>query len=126
MITNTHVRKQQAEKRINLRDRASILSTVIAKGTNCSYFESELITEKALEVFRLGDYSFEKDKPIQNGQMPWQAIKADEPPGKPLNKCVYKRIILTVHKLDEDREVKLAFGNSSKTWSANSKDDKRS
>ena len=114
MISNTHVRNQQAEKRIKLRDRASILSNVIEKGSNCSLFEAELITEKALEVFRLGDYSFDTSKPLEPGQMIWQAISATEPPGKPLGKCEYKRIVLTPHRLEEDREVKLKHGNSSK------------
>jgi hypothetical protein len=114
MIINNHVRKQQVENRIKLRDRVSILSNVIENGSNCSHFEADLITEKALEVFRLGDYSFDKDKPLQPGQMVWQAIRADEPPGKPLAKCEYRRIVLTAHRLDEDREVKLKHGNSSK------------
>lgn len=114
MILNTQVRKEQLEKRIQLRERSSILSTVISNGTNCSPFEADIISEKALEVFRLGDYSYEEEKPLQTGQMIWQAISGDEPPGKPLNKCIYKKIVLTVHNLNEDREVKQKHGNSAK------------
>lgn len=114
MIQNTQIKKEQAEKRIQLRDRASILSTVISNGTNCSSFEADVITEKALEVFRLGDYCYDAEKPLQPGQMIWQAISATEPPGKPLSNCVYKQIVLTPHKLNEDREVKIKYGNSAK------------
>lgn len=112
MILNTEIRNSQAEQRIQRRCNAATLTNVIAEGTNCSHFEAEIITRKAQEVFRLGEYS--QDAPLQPGQMIWQAIDAEEPPGKPLDKCKFTRIVLTVHRLDEDRRVHSEYNMSAK------------
>ena len=112
MILNTERRNDQVEQRLELRCSSATLANVITEGTNCSRFEAEIITEKAEEIFQLGDYS--QRSSLQPGQMIWQAIDADEPPGKPLRKCKYKRIVLTVHRLEEDREVRYKEGMSAK------------
>jgi hypothetical protein len=112
MLLNNETRNIQAEKRIQLQSCLSILTNAIESGTNCSNFEAEAITGVTQEILGLGEYSEERH--LQPGQMIWQAIAADEPPGKPLDKCVYKRIVLTVHKLEEDRETKWDHGMSAK------------
>ena len=93
MILNTEIRNYQAEERLRHRCSVSTLINVISEGTNCSRFEAELITKKAEEIFRLGEYS--EGRVLQPGQMIWQAIDASEPAGKPLEKCKFKRIVLT-------------------------------
>ena len=112
MILNTEIRNYQAEERLRHRCSVSTLINVISEGTNCSRFEAELITKKAEEIFRLGEYS--EGRVLQPGQMIWQAIDASEPAGKPLEKCKFKRIVLTVHRISEDREVKSSYGMSGK------------
>lgn len=112
MITNTVMRNVQFEKRISLRDAQETFVNVIAEGTSCSRFEAQVIGGKAQEIFRLGPYG--DDSVMQPGQMIWQAIAAHEPPGKPLSECEYRTIRLTVHRLDEDREVKNQYGSSAK------------
>ena len=113
MIENNVVRKSQSEKRIELRNSTSTLINVISEGTSCSKFEAEVIAEKAKEVYRLGGYG-DEESVLQPGQMIWKAIDAEEPPGKPLSKCAFKTIRLTVHCLEEDREIKRLYGNSAK------------
>ena len=57
MILNTERRNDQVEQRLELRCSSATLANVITEGTNCSRFEAEIITEKAEEIFQLGDYS---------------------------------------------------------------------
>lgn len=110
MIVNTTMRNDQVEQRILLRSSASTLANVIAEGTSCSRFEAEVIVDKAQEVFGLGPHGV--DNTLQPGQMIWKAIDATEPPGKPLAKCKYLRIVLTVHHVEEDRDVYRTHGRS--------------
>jgi hypothetical protein len=112
MIANTVHRNVQFEKRISLRDMQETFVNVIAEGTSCSRFEAQVIGGKAQEIFRLGPYG--DDSVMQPGQMIWHGILAHEPPGKPLLECQRRTIRLTVHRLDEDREVKKLYGASAK------------
>jgi predicted transcriptional regulator len=112
MIVTTEIRKEQAEKRALLRCSSETLTNVITEGTNCSFFEAKVITQKAKEVFKLDEYA--PDAPLQPGQMVWQAIDQNEPPGKPLEKCKFHRIVLTIHRLEEDREAYCKFGASAR------------
>lgn len=112
MITNTVARNDEFEKRVSLRNSQETFKNVIVEGTSVSKFEADIISEKALEVFRLGPYG--DDSTMQPGQMIWKAIDASEPPGKPLSACQFRVIRLTVHRQDEDREVKARYGAAAK------------
>lgn len=112
MINNNVMRNSEIEKRIALRDAQETFINVVAEGTSCSRFEAQVIGTKAQEIFRVGPYG--DDSSLQPGQMIWRAISAHEPPGKPLEKCEFKTIRLTVHRQDEDTEVKKAHGGSAK------------
>lgn len=112
MIQTTQSRTEESNKRIFLRSAASTLERVITEGTNCSAFEAVIISEKAQEVFRLGQYN--DDATLQPGQMIWKAIAEKEPAGKPLERCLFKTIILTIHSIEEDRETLYKYGHSVK------------
>jgi len=112
MIHNTATRNYQADSRLEMRSSSQAFSNLIEAGTNCSNFESRIITDHALEHFKIGQHSI--DAPLQPGQMIWQAISVNEPPGKKLSKCIFKRIVLTVHDLDSDRKVHRDFNASVK------------
>ena len=112
MIVNTEMRKNQEETRIKLRCSTESFTNIIAEGSNCSKFEAQLITKKAVEVFDLGEHS-DRERML-SGQMLWKAIYADEPPGKPLNKCKFKQIILTLHDVGEDTVIKHRDGSGAK------------
>ena len=112
MVKTYHDRAEESTKRLELRSTAHSFTRIISEGTNCSPFEASIITEKAQEVFRIGDYH-EKES-LQPGQIIWQAISEDEPPGKPLGECKFKRIRLTIVSIDEDIEVLKQYGHSAK------------
>jgi len=112
MVTTYHDRQEESTKRMALRSASQTFTHIIAEGTNCSAFEAGVIAEKAQEVFRLGEYG--EEEALQPGQMIWQAIAEDEPAGKPLGECLFKRIRLTVHSLSDDLEVRKAHGHSAK------------
>jgi hypothetical protein len=112
MIVNTEMRKSQEEERINLRCSQETFTNIITAGSNCSEFEAKQITKKAIEVFDLGEHS--DSQRMFPGQMLWNAIDATEPPGKPLSKCIFKRIVLTLHEIAEDTIIKHRDGSRAK------------
>ncbi len=112
MIENMVVRNEERDKRLDHRSARNTFTNLIADGTNCSRFEAEVISDKAEVVFALGGYA--EDQTMQPGQMIWRAIRANEPAGKPLHACEFVRIRLTVHALEDDREVRREHGLGAK------------
>ena len=110
MIVTAEQREDQADERLRLRCSAERFANLITEGTTCSRFEADVITEKAQEVFHLGEHSDESR--LQPGQMVWQAIDRDEPAGKPLRECRYVRVRLTLLRPAEDREVHREHGTA--------------
>ena len=51
MIVSQAVKKEQIQRRLNLKTAEEAFSREIVRGTNCSPFEAEIIVEKALEAF---------------------------------------------------------------------------
>lgn len=112
MIQTTAMRTEESTKRQFLRSAAHTFERVVSQGTSCSAFEATVIAQKAQEVFRLGEH--DDDKTMQPGQTVWRAIAEGEPAGKPLDACVFKHVRLTVHAIEEDRDVQLQYGHSAK------------
>jgi len=112
MIQTYAHQKELHESRLDLKTIETMFSNLITDGTNCSPFESEVIVEKAKEVFAIGDHS--EGNILQPGQMVWTALDINEPPGKPLKSCKLRRIILTHIKPKEDTEVRRTYNRSAK------------
>lgn len=112
MIQTYAHQKQLHEARIDIKTLERLFANVITEGTNCSAFESDVIVEKAKEVFAIGDHA--EGQILQPGQMVWTAIDLNEPPGKPLKDCQLRRIILTHMAPKEDAEVRRAYGPAAK------------
>lgn len=112
MVKTYQNRQEESSKRLQLRSASSTFTNVIHVGTNCSHFESQLITQKALEIYQLGEYGDQNN--YQSGQMKWRAISESEPPGKKLSECKYIPIKLTVHHLVEDMQVFKEHGRIAK------------
>ncbi|PIE59015.1 MAG: hypothetical protein CSA33_00130 [Desulfobulbus propionicus] len=112
MIQTYAHQKEVDENRLSLKTIESLFTNLIREGTNCSHFESEIIVEKAKEVFAIGDRT--ERNILQSGQMIWTALDIDEPPGKPLEDCKLKRIILTHINPKEDAEVRTRYNRSAK------------
>jgi len=112
MIQTYAHQKVLHETRLDLKTIEAMFTNLITDGTNCSPFESEVIVEKAKEVFAIGDHA--EGNILQPGQMIWTALDMNEPPGKPLKICKLRRIILTHIKPKEDAEVRRLYSRSAK------------
>lgn len=112
MIQTYAHQKELHESRLEVKTLERLFANLITDGTNCSPFESDIIVEKAKEVFAIGDHS--EGNILQPGQMIWTAIDINEPPGKPLKYCKLKRIIITHINQKEDAEVRRQHGKVSK------------
>ncbi len=111
MPTYAH-QKQLQEARLDTKTLERLFANLITDGTNCSPFESDIIVEKAKEVFAIGDHA--EGNVLHPGQMVWTAVDIAEPPGKPLKQCGLKRIVITHIHPTEDAEVRRAYGPSAK------------
>ena len=67
MIQTYAHQKELHEARIDIKTLERLFANVITEGTNCSPFESDIIVEKAKEVFAIGDHS--ESGILQPGQM---------------------------------------------------------
>ena len=112
MIQTYAHQKELHENRLDLKTIEGMFTNLITDGTNCSHFESEIIVEKAKEVFAIGDHA--EGNILQPGQMIWTALDMNEPQGKPLAVCKLRRIILTHIKQKEDAEVRRLYDRSAK------------
>ena len=110
MIQTYAHQKELHEIRLDLKTIEGMFTNLITDGTNCSPFESEIIVEKAKEVFAIGNHA--EGNILQPGQMIWTALDINEPPGKPLKVCKLRRIILTHIKQKEDTEVRHLYDRS--------------
>ena len=108
MIQTYAHQKELHEARLDIKTVKRLFAKLITDGTNCSPFESDIIVEKAKQVFAIGDHA-EGTIP-QAGQMIWTAIDIHEPPGKPLKQCKLKRITITHLDPKEDTEVRRHYG----------------
>jgi len=66
---------------------------------DCSPFESRAILEMMHDLFESVWHSPSEIKP---GQMLVMAIAAHEPPGKPLQDCQFRPVVITVHSPDDE------------------------
>ena len=112
MISNYAYQKELMQARIDIKTCETMLENIIVEGTSCSPFESEIIVNKAKEVFCIGEYS--ETRTLKPGQMMWLAVSADEGPGKEISKCKMKRVVLTFIDLKEDEEVYRQYGLGAK------------
>ena len=112
MIQTYAHQKELHESRLHIKTIEGMFVNLITEGTNCSPFESEVIVEKAKEVFAIGEHA--EGNILQPGQMIWTALDLTEPPGKPLTACKQRRIILTHIQPKEDAEVRKIYGRSAK------------
>jgi DNA-binding CsgD family transcriptional regulator len=112
MIQTYAHQKELHESRLDIKTMERLFANLITEGTNCSPFESDIIVEKAKEVFAIGDHA--EGNILHPGQMIWPAIDINEPPGKPLKHCKLRRITITHIAPKEDAEVRRQYGRSAK------------
>jgi hypothetical protein len=108
MNVSSALKKSQLEKRLKLKTAEAAFERQIVSGTNCSPFESEIITEKAKEIFGVGPYA--ETRTLLDGQMIFFAVSAEAPPGVKIEDCHLARVVLTHIQRDEDLEAKGHYG----------------
>jgi hypothetical protein len=108
MISNYANQKELMQARIDIKTCETMLENIIINGTSCSPFESEIIVDKAKEVFCIGEYA--ETRTMNPGQIIWLAVTASEGPGKEIAKCKMKRVTLTFMDIKEDEEVYREYG----------------
>ena len=112
MIQTYAHQKQLHEARLDIKSLECLFSNLITEGTNCSPFESEIIVDKAKEIFAIGEHA--EGNILQPGQMIWTAVDLNEPPGKALKDCKLRRITLSYISPKEDTEVRREYGPAAK------------
>lgn len=110
MITNYLTQKEQSQQRSELKTQEHQFENIIAYGTSCSLFESEVILRTAKEVFKLGDYS--NHSQVFPGQIMWMAVSGLEPAGKPIAECKLVSVKLTLIDQREDDAIYKKYGLS--------------
>ena len=112
MIQTYAHQKQLHEARLDIKTLECLFANLITEGTNCSPFESEIIVDKAKEVFAIGEHA--EGNILHPGQMIWTAVDYNEPAGKPLKHCKLQRITITHINAKEDTQVRRLYGPSAK------------
>jgi len=110
MIITQSMRRDQHERRMTLKTAGAAFAGLIVRGTNCSEFESEIIVEKAMEVFGLGQW--EEPRVLQDGQIVFYAVSVDAKPGCEIDDCPKLRLVLTIIRRGADLVVRRAHGAS--------------
>lgn len=108
MNVSSALKKSQHETRMKLKTAEAAFERQIVNGTNCSPFESEIISEKAKEAFGVGAHA--EGRTLLDGQMIFFAASAEAPPGVKIEDCHLVRIVLTHIQRSEDLEVKGHYG----------------
>lgn len=105
------IRQTQTEldARLTTKTLDQALLTQLQQQFGHSPFESRAILEVVKETY-LGQ--LRTPNALKPGQMVVLAIKADEPPGKPLKECQFVPVVVTVH-IPEDDQLRQGAGRRS-------------
>ncbi len=110
MIVSQSVRRDQHDRRMMCKTAGAAFAEEIVRGTNCSPLESEIIVEKAMQAFGIGQW--EEGRVLADGQIVFHAVSAQARPGCPLEECPRVRLALTLVLRAQDLEVRRKHGAS--------------
>jgi Protein of unknown function (DUF1670) len=108
MIRNTAVDKQARQQRLAAKTPDSQFCRAIEAGANIPPFVSESILQVAREVYRLDPNDL--DKQLDLGQVKLLVVAADEPAGKPLERCQKVPVLLTLDAGQDDFQLRVQQG----------------
>lgn len=102
MIQNAIDRRNDQERRILLKTQDQQLVHRAVHGAGLSPWEAEVLVETVEEVY----FAQGPTQTIRAGQMRYECVAADEPPGKMLSDCRLIGVVLTVlHRDDPFRDT---------------------
>lgn len=103
-----NVRREELQ-RLEAKSLEAQFLTEIQAGLNCSPFEAEAVLQVVQEVF----FPFldqVESPPAKPGQISVIGVCADEPAGKPIDKCAKRVVLLTLHRGAVDDQLMQAQG----------------
>jgi hypothetical protein len=112
MILTHQLKKEQHQRRLNLKTAEKAFCRQIVGGTNCSAYEAEIIVDRAKQHFGIGEYA--EERKLLDGQMVFIAVSEKAPPGMPMEECPKVRVVLTHLRRIDDQEVSNTHGASAK------------
>jgi len=104
MIRN---KTEEKKKRLSVKTLDQAFRKEVEEGLNCSPIESKALIDIVREIYM--PY-LHNNQTIHPGQMVIMGIDVDEPPGKPLEKCKFKPIVITKYNGESDDNVRLGNG----------------
>jgi len=104
MIRN---KTEEKKKRLSVKTLDQSFRKEVEEGLNCSPIESKALIDIVREIYM--PY-LHNNQTIHPGQMVIMGIDVDEPPGKPLEKCKFKPIVITKYNGESDDNVRLGNG----------------
>lgn len=104
MINNSSLKKWDRLKQKNLDVK---FVNLVKDGLNCSTFEANAILETVREVY---DMFFETTGKLKLGQILFNVVSAEEPPGKSLSDCNIKTVTLTLDDSKKDIDIRAKKG----------------
>lgn len=110
MIRN---KTQERKKRLSTKTLDQAFKKQVEEGLNCSPIESKALLDIVKEVYM--PYLHD-NRTIHPGQMVVMGIDIDEPPGKLLEECRFKPVVITKYSGESDDNIRLE--NSSRGTAA--------
>lgn len=104
-------RQQERERhdRLSFKTLDQQFQLEVVEGLDCSFFEAKALVQIVKQVY----FPFFQDNSVEcmrPGQFIVQAIDLDEPAGKPIMKCKFKNIILTLDNGADDLNLRQCKG----------------
>jgi hypothetical protein len=94
--------------RLDAKTLDSLFRRKIERGANCSPFVSQAILKTVKEVYPPDPD--DADRQLGLGQIKLLVVAAEEPAGKPLDRCQKVTVCLTLDAAREDYQIRLAHG----------------
>ena len=104
MIRN---KTEEKKRRLSIKTLDQAFRKEAEEGLNCSPIESKALIDIVREIYM--PY-LHNNQTIHPGQMVIMGIDVDEPPGKPLEKCKFKPVVITKYNGESDDNVRLGNG----------------
>jgi hypothetical protein len=108
MIRNTALDQQARQQRLAAKTPDNQFCRAIEAGANIAPFVAQSILNVAREVYRLDPQDL--DKQLDLGQVKLLVVAANEPAGKPLERCQKIAVLLTLDAGQDDFQVRLQQG----------------
>jgi hypothetical protein len=95
------VREAQCDARLSIKTQDQTLIRRAMEGAGLTSWEARVLPEVVREVY----FSAPGERPLEDGQMRYQAVSLQAGAGRKMTECPLVPVVLRVIAMDEDREV---------------------